>query len=73
MIKEHLSEAPVQVQFVCPKCNKTLVWAYSSTSIKCPNCGTWVDDKNRKREYEVYLPVDSEQTVLFAIEEDNNE
>ena len=69
MIKEHLSDAPVQVQFVCPKCNKALAWAYTSTSLKCPGCGTWVDDKNRKREYEVYLPADSEQIVLFTDKE----
>lgn len=73
MIKEHLSDAPMQVQFVCPKCNKVLAWAYKSTSLKCPGCGTWVDDKNRKREYEVYLPADSEQTVLFANVEDKND
>lgn len=73
MIKEHLSEAPVQVQFVCPKCNKPLVWAFTSTSIKCPDCGIWVDDNNRKREYEVYLPADSEQTVLFENKEANYE
>lgn len=72
MVKEHLSDAPMQVQFICPKCTKTLAWAYTSTSIKCPGCGTWVNNNNRKREYEVYLPADSEQTVLFADKEENN-
>ncbi|MDO4179439.1 MAG: hypothetical protein Q4D21_09700 [Phascolarctobacterium sp.] len=72
MVKEHLSVAPVQVQFVCPKCNKALAWAFASTSIKCPGCGTWVNDKNRKRECEVYLPADSEQTVLFIDKEDED-
>ena len=33
--------------------------------IQCP-CGQWVDNNNRlKDKSEVYLPLDSEQTVLF--------
>lgn len=55
----------LQVLFICPACGRPLAWALPTAIISCP-CGQWVDDKNRRREKgEVYLPVDSEQTVLF--------
>lgn len=54
-----------QVEFICPKCKRHLAWALPSTVINCPECGKWVNNDNRLIEYEVYLPSDSEQTVLF--------
>ena len=59
-------QVPLQVEFICPGCGKHLAWALPTAAISCPRCGMWVTSKNRKRpEIEVYLPVDSEQTVLF--------
>lgn len=58
-------QVPLQVEFICPGCGKHLAWALPA-AISCPQCGMWVTSKNRKRPpVEVFLPVDSEQTVLF--------
>lgn len=65
MARKH-AVGPLQVQFICPKCKRALVWAVPTVSISCPKCGTWVNDKNRLVDLgEIYLPVDSEQLVLF--------
>ena len=57
---------PLQVEYICPRCGKLLAWALPTAAISCPQCGIWVTDKNRKHpEVEIFLPVDSEQTVLF--------
>lgn len=59
-------QGPLQVVFICPNCGKHLAWALPTAAIICPCCGLWVTNKNRKRpSVEVFLPVDSEQTVLF--------
>ena len=55
----------LQVEYICPDCGKHLAWALPTAAIQCP-CGQWVDNNNRlKDQSEVYLPLDSEQTVLF--------
>ena len=60
------AEQLLQVEFICPACGKHLAWALPTAAISCPYCGMWVTDKNRHNpQGEVYLPVDSEQTVLF--------
>lgn len=65
MPRKHIIGA-LQVEFVCPKCKKRLAWAIPSASINCPKCGTWVTNENRLVDKaEMYLPVDSEQFVLF--------
>ncbi len=56
----------MQVEFICPKCGKHLAWAVSSAEMNCPQCGTWVNDANRKKGNIIYLPSDSDQMVLFA-------
>ena len=59
-------QVPLQVEFICPGCGKHLAWALPTAAISCPQCGMGVTSKNRKRPpVEVFLPVDSEQTVLF--------
>lgn len=58
-------QGPLQVEFICPACGRHLAWALPTSAISCP-CGQWVTNANRKRaEGEVFLPVNSEQTVLF--------
>lgn len=65
MARKH-TEGPLQVEFVCPNCKKQLAWAIPSVSMSCPKCGTWVTDQNRLvGKIELYLPVDSDQFVLF--------
>lgn len=60
------SNGPLQVEFICPKCKKRLAWAVPTVSMSCPKCGTWVTDQNRLTDSgEIYLPVDSDQLVLF--------
>lgn len=61
------SAGPLQVEFICPKCNTRLAWALPSASILCPACGRWVTDANRKHLFpaELYMPLDSDQLVLF--------
>ena len=66
---DEISKARLQVQFICPKCGYHLAWSAESASIKCPLCRTWVTNENRRKEFDVYLPEDSDQTVLFADEE----
>lgn len=68
-MKKHKQGAPLQVEFICPGCGKHLAWAQPGAMLSCPECGKWVNDANRKKEYNVYLPSDSEQTVLFNEEE----
>lgn len=65
-MKKYRTEANMQVLFVCPKCGRQLAWAVPSAEMQCPACGIWVTGKNRKgRGRDVYLPPDSDQTVLF--------
>ena len=63
--KEHLLLA----KFICPECGKFLAWALASAEMSCPYCGAWVTDANRKRDNDVYWPVDDKQLVLFRDEE----
>lgn len=58
-------QGPLQVEYICPKCGRHLAWALPTAMMSCPACGKWVTASNRKREHEVFLPVDSDQTVLF--------
>lgn len=56
----------LQVEFICPKCGKSLAWALPTAEISCPRCGLWVTQNNRRKpQAEVFLPVDSEQMELF--------
>lgn len=64
-MKRKKSNGPLQVEYICPRCGKHLAWAVPGAYMSCPRCGTWVTDANRRRENEVFLPADSEQTVLF--------
>lgn len=58
-------QGPLQVEFICPNCGRHLAWALPTAAISCP-CGQWVTNENRaKKKEEIFLPVDSEQTVLF--------
>lgn len=61
------SEGPLQVEFICPKCNRSLAWALPTASMLCPSCGRWVTDANRKHllPVDIYMPLDSDQLVLF--------
>lgn len=69
-MKKKLSTAPLQVEYICPKCGKHLAWALPIVSMSCPQCGKWVTNENRaKAATEVYIPMDSDQVVLFNLEE----
>ena len=58
-------QGPLQVEFICPACGRHLAWARPTAAISCP-CGEWETNENRKhKDVEIFLPVDSEQTVLF--------
>lgn len=69
--KQHKPEGPsvlpgMQVEFICPKCGKSLAWALPDTEMKCPSCGYWVTGKNRKKtENDLMLPLDDDQLILF--------
>ncbi|MDY4921163.1 MAG: hypothetical protein SO119_08870 [Phascolarctobacterium sp.] len=59
-------QGALQVEYICPDCGKHLAWALPTVMICCPQCGLWVSNKNRSRpEVEIFLPENSEQTVLF--------
>lgn len=65
-MKKYQPGENMQVLFVCPKCGRQLAWALPAAEMQCPKCGTWVTNKNRKgRGRDVFLPPDSDQTVLF--------
>ncbi|MBQ7883140.1 MAG: hypothetical protein IJ320_02105 [Phascolarctobacterium sp.] len=66
MRKKQHSSTLMQVEFVCPKCGKKLAWALPTAEINCPKCGTWVTSRNRKIENNLFLPLDSDQMVLFC-------
>ncbi|MDY6029866.1 MAG: hypothetical protein SPI71_06375 [Acidaminococcaceae bacterium] len=55
----------LQVEFICPKCHRHLAWATSKAEMQCPSCGKWVNNGNRKKDCEVFLPLNDEQLVLF--------
>ncbi len=59
---------PLQAKFICRECGRFLAWALISAEMSCPYCGAWVTEENRKRDYEVYLPADDDQLVLFKDE-----
>lgn len=70
-MRQRLSTAPLQVEYICPKCGKHLAWALPIVSMSCPNCGKWVNSENRlKAEGEVFIPLDSDQVVLFKLDEE---
>jgi len=58
------------VRFVCSHCDRPLVWATVSVSVKCPSCGRWIkanrfwqgDASKRKRKKPIISP---EQLELF--------
>lgn len=64
-MKKRKSQGPLQVLFICPRYGKKLAWALPSVGISCPDCGNWVTDENRIKDGEIFLPIDSDQTVLF--------
>ena len=56
----------MQVEFICSKCGRRLAWALPDMQMKCPTCGNWVTNKNRKKpETDLLLPVDDDQLTLF--------
>jgi len=44
MLKKVSSPAPPvrMIRFVCTHCDRPLVWAAESVSVKCPSCGRWI-------------------------------
>jgi predicted RNA-binding Zn-ribbon protein involved in translation (DUF1610 family) len=58
------------VRFVCKRCDRPLVWADISASVKCPSCGRWINanrfwqDNGVKRKGKRALMV-PEQLELF--------
>lgn len=61
-------QSTLRAKFICPECGRFLAWAPVSAGMSCPYCGTWVTEATRKRDYEAYWPVDSNQLVLFKDE-----
>lgn len=68
-VAKHGQGTGLQVEFICPQCGRHLAWALPGSLLSCPGCGMWVNDANRRKEYNVYLPSDDEQMVLFNEEE----
>lgn len=64
--EEPLIRPGMQVKFICPKCGKELAWALPETQMKCPGCGVWVTNKNRRKpEQDLMLPPDDDQLALW--------
>jgi hypothetical protein len=70
-IKSGIKIQPVKmVRFVCKRCDRPLVWAEISASVKCPSCGRWINanrfwqDNGGKRKGKKALMV-PEQLELF--------
>ena len=55
-MKKYQPGENMQVLFVCPKCGRQLAWALPAAEMQCPRKG---------RGRDVFLPPDSDQTVLF--------
>lgn len=58
-------EQVLQREFICPECGKSLAWTMVTASVYCPGCDLWVNQENSLGSNQAYLPIDSEQTVLF--------
>ena len=64
-MKKHQEEL-LQAEFICPTCGRHLAWALLSSSINCPDCGTWVNKitYNKLRKL-ISKKLDIETTIAY--------
>jgi hypothetical protein len=55
----------LMIQFICPKCNKELAWAYEYASVYCRVCDRWIRAGQLKRTNPAKVDPDQDQMVLF--------
>jgi len=55
----------LMVQFVCPKCNRDLAWAYEYASVYCRVCDRWIRVGEIKRINPAKINPEQDQLLLF--------
>jgi len=55
----------LMIQFICPKCNRDLVWAYENASVYCRTCDRWVRADQMKRINPAKIDPNKNQLFLF--------
>lgn len=55
----------LMIQFICPKCNRDLAWAYENASVYCRACDRWVRAGELKRINPAKIDPDQDQLILF--------
>lgn len=55
----------LMIQFICPKCNRELAWAYEYASVYCRVCDRWIRAGQLKRTNPARIDPDKAQLILF--------
>ncbi len=55
----------LMIQFICPKCNRELAWAYEYASVYCRVCDRWIRAGQLKRTNPAKIDPDQDQLILF--------
>jgi len=67
--EKEIAEAPARklmIQFICPKCDHDLAWAYESASVYCRACDRWITVEQLKRINPAKLDPSQDQLLLFV-------
>ena len=60
-----LARKKLMIQFICPKCNRDLAWAYENSDVYCRVCDRWVRAVDLKRTNPAKIDPDQNQLILF--------
>ena len=52
------------IEFICPKCDQSIVWTVEHAKVQCPRCHKWVSNKNMKRRNPCKLDEDKKKDQL---------
>jgi hypothetical protein len=55
----------LMIQFICPKCNRELAWAYEYASVYCRVCDRWIRAGQLKRTNPAKIDPEQDQLILF--------
>lgn len=51
------------VEFICPTCNKQLVWAKENSKVLCNVCFDWIELKDLKKPNVLLVEIDEPQQL----------
>ncbi|MDR3560712.1 MAG: hypothetical protein P4N59_04625 [Negativicutes bacterium] len=55
----------LMMQFICPRCNRDLTWAYEYASVYCRVCDRWIKAAQMKRINPARIDPEKSQLLLF--------